>query len=110
MSGDWKVRFFNPRVEQEILALPGGLLGRFLRYAERLEAFGPDLGMPHTRPMRRGLFELRLRASEGIGRVFYCVVSGRRIVMLHQFIKTSRKTPGRELEIARRRMRELLDV
>jgi len=66
--------------------------------------------MPHTKPMGRGLFELRLKASEGISRVFYCTVSGRRVVMLHQFIKKTQKTPAREIEIARRRMKELLDV
>jgi len=56
--------------------------------------------MPHTKPMRRGLFELRFKASEGISRVFYCTVSGRRVVMLHQFIKKTQKTPAREIEIA----------
>ena len=60
--------------------------------------------------MGRGLFEPRLKASEGISRVFYCTVSGRRVVMLHQFIKKTQKTPAREIEIARRRMKELLDV
>ena len=110
MDPSWTVTFFNARVEREVLDLPVGLLARFLRYAERLEAFGPDLGMPHTKPMGRGLFELRLRAAEGIGRVLYCTVSGRRIVMLHQFVKKTQKTPGREIEIARSRMKELLDV
>ena len=89
--------------------MPVGLLARFVRYAERFEIFGPDLGMPHTRAMGRGLFELRLRASEGISRVFYGVVSGQRIVMLHVFIKKTQKTPVRELEIARKRMKELLN-
>ena len=60
--------------------------------------------------MGRGLFELRFKASEGISRVFYCTVSGRRVVMLHQFIKKTQKTPAREIEIARRRIKELLDV
>ncbi len=110
MAGDWQVRFFSPRLQREILALPDGLLARFLRYAERLESFGPDLGMPHTRPMGRGLFELRLTAPEGIGRVLFCTLPGRRIMMLHQFIKKTPKTPVRELEIARRRMKVLLDV
>lgn len=110
MDSSWTVTFFNSRVEREVLALPVGLLARFLRYTERLEAFGPDLGMPHTKPMGRGLFELRLRAAEGIGRVLFCTVSGRRIVMLHQFVEKTQKTPAREIEIARSRMKELLDV
>jgi len=57
--------------------------------------------------MDEGLFELRLKAEEGIARVFYCTMVGKKIVMLHQFIKKTDKTPPRELETARRRMREV---
>ena len=103
----WNVTFYDERVEAEILALPTGLLARFLRYAERMETFGPDLGMPHTRAMGSGLFELRIKAAEGIGRVFYCTLIGRRIVFLHQFVKKTEKTPAKELRIARQRMKEL---
>ena len=84
-----------------------GFLGRYLRYSDRMETFCPDLGMPPTRAMGEGLFELRLKAEEGIARVFYCTMGGKKIVMLHQFRKKTDKTPLRELEIARRRMREV---
>jgi len=90
--------------------LPAGFVARFLRYAERMERYGPDLGMPHTRAMGEGLFELRLKVAEGIVRVFYCTLVGRRIVMLHQFIKKSEKTPRKEVAIARRRMKEVKDA
>jgi phage-related protein len=75
-----------------------------------MERYGPDLGMPHTRAMGEGLFELRLTVAEGIVRVFYCTLVGRRIVMLHQFIKKSEKTPRKELAIARTRMKEVNDA
>jgi len=74
-----------------------------------MEIFGPDLGMPHTRAMGNGLFELRRKAAEGIARVMFCALVGREIAMLHQFIKKSEKTPRKELEIARRRMKEVKD-
>jgi phage-related protein len=70
-----------------------------------MEVLGPDLGMPHTRAMGEGLFELRLKAVEGIARVFYCTVVNRKVVFLHQFVKKSNKTPTRELKVARERMR-----
>jgi phage-related protein len=105
----WRVTFCSRRLEDDILSLPAGLVARFLRYAERMEAFGPDLGMPHTRAMGGGLFELRLKAAEGIARVFYCTVVGRRIVFLHQFVKKTEKTPRKELQIAQQRMKELKD-
>lgn len=104
---NWKFAFYSASLEEEILNLPAGFVARFLRYAERMEIYGPDLGMPHTRAMGQGLFELRLKAGEGIARVFYCTLTGRRIVMLHQFTKKSDKTPKKELEIARRRKRDV---
>lgn len=90
--------------------MPAGLLARFLRYTDRMEVFGPDLGMPHTRGMGGGLFELRLKAAEGIARIFYCTIVGREMVILHQFIKKTEKTPTRELATAKRRMKEIKDA
>ena len=90
--------------------MPAGFVARFLHYAERMETYGPDLGMPHTRSMGEGLFELRIKAAEGIARVFYCTVVNRRIVMLHHFVKKTDKTPRRELATALRRMREFKDA
>ena len=107
---NWRVTFHSTAFEEEVLRLPAGFVARFLRYAERMEVYGPDLGMPHTRALGDGLFELRLTATEGIARVFYCTLVGRRIVMLHQFIKKSEKTPRKELELARRRMKEVKDA
>ena len=91
---NWRVIFYSTAFQGELLQLPPGFVARFLRYAERMELYGPDLGMPHTRAMGSGLFELRLKAAEGIARVFYCALVGRRIVMLHQFIKKSEKPHG----------------
>ena len=87
--------------------MPAGFLARYLRYTDRMEVFGPELGMPHTRAMNDGLFELRLKAAEGIARVFYCTMVGKKIMVLHQFVKKTGKTPPRELETARRRMKEV---
>jgi len=69
--------------------------------------FGPHLHMPHSRALGNGLFELRPHGKEGLGRVFYCFVIERRIVILHAFIKKTRETPERELKIARKRMKEV---
>lgn len=71
--------------------------------------FGPSLGMPYTRAMGGGLFEIRAHGREGIARVFYCTVVGRKIVILHGFVKKTEKTPRNELEIALRRMKEVKD-
>ena len=103
----WSVVFYSERVEFGIAKMSPGFVARFVRYAERMEIYGPDLGMPHTKAMGDGLFELRLKAGEGIVRVFYCTRIGRRIVVLHHFIKKNEKTPAKELLIARTRMKEI---
>jgi len=87
----WIIAYFNESIQNEILGLSAGFLARYLRYTDRMEVYGPDLGMPHTRAMGEGLFELRLKAAAGIARVFYCVIIGKRIVMLHQFTKKQAK-------------------
>jgi len=108
VSVNWRVTFYSAGFEEEVLQLAAGFVARFLRYAERMEIYGPDLGMPHTRAIGEGLFELRVKGQEGIARVFYCTVVQRRIVMLLVFIKKSQKTPKRELETAKRRLQEVL--
>jgi phage-related protein len=70
-------------------------------------AIGPNLGEPHTKALEEGLFELRLKGSEGIARVFFCTLVGKSIVMLHSFIKKSNRTPLREREVAKTRMKEV---
>jgi phage-related protein len=60
--------------------------------------------------MGSGLFELRLKSQEGIGRMFYCTLVGRKIVMLHVFVKKTEKTPPKELTVARKRMKEWKDA
>ena len=103
----WNINYHNRSVEQFVLSLPDGLLARYLRLTDAMLEFGANLGMPHTRAMGDGLFELRVKGKEGIARVFYCTQIGRQIVMLHGFIKKSEKTPPRELQIARLRMAEV---
>ena len=70
----WTITYYSDSVQEEILAMPAGFLGSYLRYTDRLEVYGPDLGMPHTRAMGDGLFELRLKSVEGIARVLYCTM------------------------------------
>jgi phage-related protein len=103
----WEIVYFNEELQLRIMALPAGMQARYVHLTERIVTFGPNLGMPHSRAMDGGLFELRLRSKEGIGRVFYCNLPGRRVMMLHAFVKKSEKTPPKELKIARDRMKEV---
>ena len=51
--------------------------------------------------------ELRLKGKEGIARVLYCAMIGKKIVILHSFIKKSDKTPPGELALAKKRLKEV---
>lgn len=103
----YRIEYFNLGTRAAIHAWPAGLRARFLALALRMVEHGPDLGMPHTRAMGSGLFEVRAKAAEGIGRAFYCTLVGQRIVVLHAFVKKTDKTPPGELRIAREWMKEI---
>jgi phage-related protein len=103
----WQLNYYSPKVAALIEAWPAGVRASFLRIAQTMAVHGPDLGLPHTRAMGGGLFEVRAKGREGIGRAFYCTVIGQRILILHAFIKKSEQTPARELEIARARLKEV---
>lgn len=87
--------------------LPATLQARYIGLTNRMIMYGPNLGLPHTDSFGSGLFELRIKGAEGIARVFFCTLVRQEIVMLHSFIKKTQKTPGKELKIAKERMKEL---
>lgn len=103
----WKIQFFNDRVYRETKNWPVSLYADFLHLIELMEQHEADLRMPHSRAMGDGLFELRCKGKEGIGRVFYCTLIGRQIVILHSFIKKTQETPAAELATAHKRLKEL---
>ena len=103
----WIIQFFNERVQKDINKWPVGIYADFLRITELMVEHGADLKMPISKALGKGLFELRCQGKEGIGRVLYCTMVNREIVLLHGFIKKTQKTPPHELEIAKRRMKEV---
>jgi len=103
----WKIEYPYEDVEQFILRLPAGLSAKYFHLTELMIEIGANLSMPHTKPMSTGLFELRVKGKEGIARVFYCTKVGKRIIMLHGFIKKTPKTPPKDLRKAERRFKEV---
>jgi phage-related protein len=72
MTTRYSIEYFSARVLAKIDQWPVGVLADYARLVELLTEFGPDLRMPHSRALGGGLFELRPRGSEGIGRALYC--------------------------------------
>ncbi len=69
--------------------------------------YGPDLGLPFTRAMGKGLFEIRAKGHAGIARGLFCTISRNTIVILHVFIKKTDVTPKKELGLGIKRMKEV---
>ena len=103
----WFITFYNEKVEAETLSFPPGILANFLHIAEMIGEHGPLLGEPYTKAFGEGLFEIRSKGKEGIGRSFFCAVKGKEVIVLHSFIKKSQKTPKNEMKIARSRLKEV---
>jgi len=71
--------------------------------------FGWPIGMPVCRSItgRKGLWEIRSDLpNKRIARVLFCIHAGQ-LVLLHAFVKKTRKTPDEELGLAMKRKREI---
>lgn len=102
----WNIELYDG-VEQAILEMPLKIQARMLRLLNLIEEHGANLGEPHTKAMGDGLFEIRAKAKEGVGRGLFCYLNGTNIVVLHAFVKKSQKTPKKALDLARERMKEV---
>lgn len=79
------------------------IIGDDIRVAE----FGWPVGMPLCRPMGQGLWEVRTNLpGKKIARVLFCDHAGE-MILLHGFIKKTRKTPKSDLDLALKRKRGL---
>ena len=103
----FEVEYYDQQLKEEIKAWPSDLYADFLRLLSLIEEFGPMLRLPHSRAMGDGMFELRPRGRSGIGRAFYCFLVGRRVIIVHAFIKKTQKTPEREIKTARKRAKKV---
>ncbi len=104
----WKITFYSERIEAQALKLPSGILASLLHIMEMIEELGPNLGKPYVGKLDSGLYEIRSKGKEGIGRSLYCTIKGKEIVILHSFIKKTQKTPKKDLDLAKKRMKEVL--
>lgn len=104
----WQVETLNHVVDRELEALEPSLKARFLHISELLETFGPErVGAPHVKHLVDKLWEIRMKGKSGIARAIYVTVTGRRIVVVHAFVKKTQKTPKAAIRLALERAKEL---
>ena len=72
-----------------------------------IEDYGAQLGKPYADVIGDGLFEIRVKGKEWIARAFFCYAKNAEIIVLHSFIKKTQKPPKNELEIAKKRLKEV---
>ena len=82
---------------------------KILREIDLLEEFGLFLGMPHIRKLKGydDLWELRIKFSSNIFRIFFFNYKKGVFVLLHAFKKKNNKTPKREINKALRRIKNI---
>lgn len=69
----WKITYYNKAVAAGLEAWPEKLRAKYLFIAELIGEHGANLGKPYTDSLGEGLFEIRAKAQEGIGRAFFCM-------------------------------------
>jgi phage-related protein len=104
----WRVEVLNDLVRAEIAALPEDIRARLTHIVEMMIAVGPErMKAPHVKPLRDKLWEMRMSGRDGIARAIYMTMRGRRIVILHAFVKKTQKTPPQAIRLALVRAKEL---
>ena len=97
-----KIEIFNDSVEKFIRSLEKDTIARVIHTIELLEKFGNKLGLPHSKMVSRGIFELRIHSSQNV-RIFYAF-SKNKAILLHGFIKKTSKIPKKEIDTAIKRL------
>lgn len=102
----------HPKAQEVIRRFPKEARVRLGRELFRLQ-LGEQIAMPNSRPMptvAAGVSELRIKSADGIFRVFYYTASSRGVLVFHAFVKKTQRTPALEIELSRKRLKELLDA
>ena len=104
----WTVETLNKTVDAELRALPRDMRARFARICELIAEFGLErMDVPHVRHLTGRLWEMRMSGRDGTSRALYVAAGDRRVVVVRAFLKKTRRTPKREIELALRRAGEV---
>lgn len=96
-------------VNDTLKGLSSNDYARVLRAINLLVDYGPALKMPHAQHLEGKIWELRIDGRPNSYRVLYAAVPGRKFILLHVFAKKSQKTPPREIDTARWRLRDYME-
>ena len=104
----WTVEFLDERVEAEFDEFTADIKAEFVRISEMIAEVGlQDVSYPHVAHVNGKIWEMRARDKNGWGRLLYCTVKGRKVIILRAFSKKTNKTPQKEIETATERMKSI---
>jgi phage-related protein len=104
----WQVGFLDEGTKAALDALPIDFRASFQRIVELLQAHGLErVREPYVKHLDGPLWEMRLKGKSGIARAVYVTAAGKRIVVVHVFVKKTQKTPRNEINYAMKRAKEV---
>lgn len=101
----------HPKAREAVRAFPKDIKDKLGQSLFEVQ-IGHKLGMPKSKPMPSvfpGAEELRVKGQDGIYRAFYYTRDERGVLLFHVFVKKTQKTPPLEIELGRKRLKELLN-
>lgn len=103
----WRVEVVD-EAKAVLRALPVDIQANFSRISTLIETHGLErMREPHVKHLRGPLWEMRLKGRDGIARAAYVTAKGRRVIVVHVFVKKTQRTPAREIALALARAEEL---
>lgn len=103
----WRVEVIEDAAVM-LAELPVDIRAKFVRIVQMIEGYGLErVHEPYVKHLEGPLWEMRMKGRDGIARAAYVTASGRRVVVVHVFVKKTQKTPRREIEYALKRAREV---
>jgi phage-related protein len=104
----WSVGFLDEETKAALDALPVDFRASFQRIVELIQAHGLDrIREPYLKHLEGPLWEMRLKGKNGIARAIYVTAIGKRIVVVHVFVKKTQKTPRQEINQALKKAKEV---
>jgi phage-related protein len=102
----WRVEFLDEGVQAALDSHPADIRASFRRILELIQGL-ERVREPYVKHLDGPVWEIRMKGKDGIARAAYVTATGRRVVVVHVFVKKTQKTSRREIDIALRRAKEV---
>lgn len=110
---EWNTEFYKDSKGREpvrdfLMQLDATTRAKVTRYFKLLLIYGVLLKEPYTKRVKGKIREIIVIGKDGHLRILYFTYTGKLFVLLHGFIKKTKKTPPADIKIAEARMEDFL--